>query len=153
LSAFFVSMALISFCFGQDTDAHASPTIVPEKIMAARLLHFEVPALDKRPLSSLCSNVRAVLKVIVDKDGKVSSVHFLSGSRSLEKPAVSAVKQWSYKPYELDGQPVAVETRVSIFYLADGDAFPAYVPDGKGGTNGVNAMRLLPGCGPEPVIK
>jgi hypothetical protein len=95
----------------------------------------------------------ARLKIIVNEDGKVSRVEFLSGFKELQEPSVAAVKQWSYKPYEMDGHPVAVETSVSIFYLGDGESFPMYVPDGKGGTKGGSTLPLPPDCGPGPQIK
>lgn len=94
-----------------------------------------------------------MLKVVVDKDGKVSKVTFVSGFEELEESAVSTVKKWSYKPYDVGGQPVAVETQVSLFFLGDGESFPMYMPDGKGSTKGGNILPLPPGCNPGPVIK
>ena len=86
--------------------------------------------------------------VFVDADGKVSKVEFESGCSELKKPALAAVRGWTYKPYMVGGAPTAVRTQVSILYLGDGRASPTYVPDGKGGTKGGNTLPLPPGCGP-----
>jgi TonB family protein len=147
------NLAVTSCTLGQSTNTLSRPTVISEKVMAARLLDFPIPSLSKPPLANRCSNALAMLKVIVDKDGKVSEVKFVSGFQELEKPAVGAVKNWSYKPYEVDGQPVAVETQVSLFFLGDGESFPMYMPDGKGSTKGGNILPLPPGCNPGPVIK
>jgi protein TonB len=34
--------------------------------------------------------------------------------RELEQAAIEAVKQWRYKPYLLDGEPIEVETQVTV---------------------------------------
>jgi protein TonB len=36
--------------------------------------------------------------------------------------AVDAVKHWRYKPYELDGKPVKIETRITINFKFPSDA-------------------------------
>jgi periplasmic protein TonB len=54
------------------------------------------------------------LKAIIGKDGKVENVQPESGNPLLASAAVNAVKQWRYKPYVLDGNPVEVETTVTV---------------------------------------
>jgi hypothetical protein len=129
------------------------PLAVPEKTMAARLQTYEIPTLSKPPLANRCSNALAVVRVVVDTDGKVTSADFVSGFPELKDPAIATVRRWLYKPYVVDGKPVAVETQASVFYLGDGKSMPMYVPDGKGGTRGGNMIPLPPGCGPGPQIK
>jgi Gram-negative bacterial TonB protein C-terminal len=36
--------------------------------------------------------------------------------KELTVPAIAAVKQWRYKPYLLNGQPVEVETQVTVIF-------------------------------------
>jgi hypothetical protein len=133
----------------QDT----KPIAVPEKTMAARLQTYETPVLSKPPLANRCSNALAIVHVVVDADGKVSSADYVSGFSELKDPALDAVRRWSYKPYTVDGKPVVVETQASVFYLGDGESMPMYLPDGKGGTKGGNMLPLPPGCGAGPQIK
>ena len=67
----------------------------------------------------------------VDSDGTVRSVRVVSGNRALAAVAVRAVRQWRYRPYLEDGQPVATETNIVISFISD-DAismsFPPSLP-------------------------
>ena len=56
-----------------------------------------------------------VLAAIIGKDGSVQSVRVVSSaSPLLEKAALDAVKQWKYRPYLLNGNPVEVETQITV---------------------------------------
>ncbi len=60
-----------------------------------------------------------VLGAVIGKDGKVKEVHLLSGQPMLARAAESAVRQWRYRPYMLNGQPVEIDTTISVnFKLA-----------------------------------
>ncbi len=59
------------------------------------------------------------LAVDIGPDGKVQSVNAQSGPDVLVQAAVEAVKQWTYKPTLLNGEPVEVLTTVDVnFTLA-----------------------------------
>ena len=59
------------------------------------------------------------LDVIIDKEGHVDKVGVLSGPDALIPAAVEAVTQWTYRPTLLNGEPVKVETTVTVnFTLA-----------------------------------
>jgi protein TonB len=55
-----------------------------------------------------------LLEAVIDKDGAVSDVRAISGPAMLIPPALQAVRQWRYKPYLLNGQPVEVETKIKL---------------------------------------
>jgi len=55
-----------------------------------------------------------VLEVKVSKDGKVTSTKMLSGLPIFRDAAFDAVKQWSFKPARLNGQPIEQTTQISI---------------------------------------
>jgi protein TonB len=55
-----------------------------------------------------------VLQALIGKDGSVQNVHALRGPLPLIQSAMDAVKQWHYKPYTLDGEPVQAETQISV---------------------------------------
>jgi protein TonB len=59
---------------------------------------------------------KVVLKATITKQGSIEGVQVLSGPKILAPAAVDAVKTWKYRPYALDGQPVAVETTVTIVF-------------------------------------
>ena len=93
-----------------------------------------------------------MLKVTVDDNGKVTDVEATSGYDELKDPSLKVVKQWTYKPFVHKGRAIAVSSRVSIFYLGDGESFPMYSPNGMGGVKGGNMLPLPPGCGTGPTI-
>jgi periplasmic protein TonB len=55
-----------------------------------------------------------VLMAVIDKDGTVKDVRVESGLPILAQAAIDAVKQWRYKPYMIDGEPVEVDSRITI---------------------------------------
>ena len=55
-----------------------------------------------------------LLSIKVSKDGTVSRVNAISGHPLLNPSAVDAVKQWGYKPFLLNGDPVEVESIVRV---------------------------------------
>ena len=63
---------------------------------------------------------KVILATTISKEGDVENIVLKSGHPLLAPAAIEAVKQWKYKPYILNGKPVAVETRVEVnFTLAD----------------------------------
>jgi TonB family protein len=61
-----------------------------------------------------------VLRAVIDTTGEISSVNAISGPPLLESAAVDAVKQWQYRPYAVNGQPVEVETTIQVVFALDG---------------------------------
>ncbi|MFZ1133611.1 MAG: TonB family protein [Candidatus Korobacteraceae bacterium] len=62
-----------------------------------------------------------VLQAVISKDGSIEGLHLVSGHPMLAPAAIEAVKQWKYKPYFLNGEPVEVETTINVnFTLAGG---------------------------------
>ena len=55
-----------------------------------------------------------VLQAVIGKDGSVKDVRVESGLPILAQAAIEAVKQWRYRPYLLNGQPVEVDSRITI---------------------------------------
>jgi len=52
------------------------------------------------------------VRIIIDKEGKVKHIHFLSAFPDQEKAITDAFKQWKFKPYLRDKHPVEVETGI-----------------------------------------
>ncbi len=50
----------------------------------------------------------------IGTDGSITSVKLLSGDSILSQAAISAVKQWKYKPYYLGDQAVAIQTQITV---------------------------------------
>lgn len=62
-----------------------------------------------------------LLQAQISKDGSIENLTLLSGHPMLAPAAIEAVKQWKYRPYLLNGEPVEVETQIQVnFTLAGG---------------------------------
>ena len=58
---------------------------------------------------------RVTLETIIDEDGCVREVKvFQSSHRKLSSAAMEAVKQWVYRPTQVDGKPVRVQYFVTF---------------------------------------
>lgn len=57
-----------------------------------------------------------VLQAMIGKTGSIEDLHVISGPAMLQQAALDAVKQWTYKPYLLNGEPVEVLTTVNIIF-------------------------------------
>ena len=60
------------------------------------------------------------LDVRIGRDGAMQEVKVVSGHRTLTDAAVAAVKQWRFKPRVLKGQPVEMQTRVTLNFRMPG---------------------------------
>ena len=54
------------------------------------------------------------LQATIGKDGNIANLKQISGDKVLGHAAIEAVKQWKYRPYLLDGQPVDIQTQVTV---------------------------------------
>jgi len=61
-----------------------------------------------------------VLQAEISKEGTIQNLQLISGHPMLAPAAIEAVKQWRYKPYLLNGEPVAVETQVVVNFTLSG---------------------------------
>jgi protein TonB len=61
-----------------------------------------------------------VLAATISRTGTIENLRVVSGPEMLRQSALDAVKQWSYKPYLLNGQPVEVETTVNVVFSLNG---------------------------------
>jgi hypothetical protein len=52
------------------------------------------------------------VRIIIDKEGKVKHIHFLSAFPDQAKAITDALNQWKFKKYMRDGKPVEVETGI-----------------------------------------
>jgi len=61
-----------------------------------------------------------VLQAEISKEGTIQNLQLISGHPMLAPAAIEAVKQWRYKPYLLNGEPVAVDTQVQVNFTLSG---------------------------------
>jgi TonB family protein len=71
------------------------------------------------------------LKAGLDSAGKVRTAKLISGNRALGAAAIRAVRQWRYRPYLKNGEPVATETYIRISFISQdvvSMSFPPSIP-------------------------
>jgi protein TonB len=68
------------------------------------------------PQNALMLRVEGKVQLLatVSKNGDISALKILSGDPILARSAADAVKQWKYKPYLLNGEPVEIQTEVTV---------------------------------------
>src|SRR5450432_687398 len=60
---------------------------------------------------------KVALQATIAKDGSVRNVKVVSGSAVLARSASEAVRQWKYRPYTLNGEPIEVQTDININFV------------------------------------
>jgi periplasmic protein TonB len=58
-----------------------------------------------------------VLAAIISKDGTIKNLTLVSGHPMLVPAAIEAVSQWRYRPYLLNGEPVEVESTITVTFV------------------------------------
>jgi TonB family protein len=90
-------------------------------VAAAQLIHQVTPVY---PAAAKEQRVEGtvLLHAIIGKDGTLQNLMYVSGPPILMSSAIEAVKQWQYKPTLLMGEPVEVDTTISVVYRLGGSA-------------------------------
>lgn len=97
-----------------------TPDVVPAKrirvaarVVEANLIHDVTPQYPPEAGRARIEGT-VVLLATIGTDGSVKDVRIESGLPILAQAAIEAVKQWRYKPYLIDGEPVEVDSRITI---------------------------------------
>jgi protein TonB len=92
---------------------------VASRVAEANLIHDVAP---QYPTEAGRARIEGtvVLMAVIGKDGGVKDVRVESGLPILAQAAIDAVKQWRYKPYLVDGEPVEVDSRITINFTLSG---------------------------------
>jgi len=61
-----------------------------------------------------------ILQAQISKEGNIENLQLISGHPMLAPAAIEAVRQWKYRPYLLNGEPVEVETQVQVNFTLSG---------------------------------
>jgi TonB family protein len=98
---------------------HSQPVHVSAAVMAGQRIGGPDP---KYPEAAKKKKIqgKVVLDAVIGKDGSMESVKVVSGPKELRDSAIDAVRQWKYKPYLLNGEPVEVTTKINVIYSLAG---------------------------------
>jgi periplasmic protein TonB len=58
-----------------------------------------------------------ILKAIISREGNIERLEVASGPGVLALAAKEAVGQWKYRPYLLNGEPIEVETEITVNFV------------------------------------
>jgi TonB family protein len=102
---------------GGHSGSPSAMKVAPE-IIAGNILYKTVP---KYPADAKAAHVSGeiVLQAIISKEGIVQNLRVVRGPQMLRTSALDAVREWKYKPYLLNGNPVEVDTTVTVTYSLD----------------------------------
>jgi protein TonB len=91
------------------------PVRVSSSVVAGLLIDKKVPVYPELA-KAMHAEGTVILAATISKTGSIENLHVVSGPPVLQQAALDAVKSWRYRPYQLDGQPVEVETTVNVIF-------------------------------------
>jgi TonB family protein len=92
-----------------------APTSLNVKADALTVVNKVVPTYPEQAKKDRVTG-SVVLATTIGKDGTVERLRVVSGPSSLQKAAVEAVKQWTYRPFLLNGNPIEVKTNITVVF-------------------------------------
>jgi protein TonB len=99
-----------------------STPIAPQRIkqggavQAARIVYQPQPVYPTLARQARMQGL-VVLHAVVDANGNVGELQVISGPPLLVRAALDAVRQWRYEPTLLNGEPVEVETTITVSFV------------------------------------
>lgn len=98
-----------------DKPATKKPHSIPPETMAENIISKVNP---KYPPEAKKAGIQGtvILDAVVGKTGDVEKLNVVSGPNELQQSSLDAVRQWKYKPFLLNGDPIEVETTISVVY-------------------------------------
>jgi TonB family protein len=86
---------------------------IAPKVAESLLTHRVEPTLPHGDMMARVSGT-VIVALEITKDGKVRHPMVVSGPRLLQPLALAAVKQWAFKPFVLNGEPMTVATSIPL---------------------------------------
>ena len=88
---------------------------VPASEMAGNIVYKKTPVY---PMEAKKQRIQGTVKLnaVIGKGGTIENLVVVSGPNELQQSALDAVREWTYKPYLLNGYPVDVNTTISVVY-------------------------------------
>jgi protein TonB len=93
--------------------------LLASHMMEGNLIHRVAPSYPALARQARIQGT-VLLRATISKDGNIENLQLLSGHPMLAQAAIEAVRQWRYRPYHLNGDPVEVETQVTVKFTLSG---------------------------------
>jgi protein TonB len=91
------------------------PMVVPPAVQEARLVYRAEPKYPPLPLQARMEG-KVVLRAVIAKDGTIQSLEVVSGHPLFIEASREAIGRWRYQPTLLHGEPVEVETVITVVF-------------------------------------
>jgi periplasmic protein TonB len=88
-------------------------------VQAAKMVRQTAPVYPQIAKTAHVSGT-IILHAVIAKDGTVQELTYVSGPPLLMKAAMDAVRDWKYTPTTLNGDPVEVDTTISVVFQLGG---------------------------------
>ena len=122
------------------TPDSSKPLRVGGNAQSAKITHMVQPVYPQIAKTAHVTGT-VVLRVLLDTDGTVNQVTYISGPPLLMKSAIDAVRQWVYQPTVLNGAPVRVDTVVSVVFTLGSDPAGAPPQSASSGDNSQSSAQ------------
>jgi protein TonB len=101
-----------------DTRRDKPKILHPTHIDPAMLIHRVEPVYPILP-RQIGRGGRVELRAIIATDGTIQSLQIVSGDPLFYQSALDAVRQWRYRPTVLNGEPVEIDSFITVIYNID----------------------------------
>jgi protein TonB len=92
------------------------PLIVHETHISSAMLIHRVEPVYPTLAKQIGRAGRVELRAVIATDGTIQSLQVVSGDPLFYQSAMDAVRQWRYRPTVLDGEPVEIDTFITVIY-------------------------------------
>ncbi len=118
---------------GSNSSASAPVHVLPSTMMS-QLIHRVDPVDPRKPMEAHVTGT-VVFHAVISKDGRIKSLSVISGPPMMVPAARVAVKQWLFKPWLVNGEPVEVDTTISLpIQTGDPGPDPGSLQKARGGS-------------------
>jgi protein TonB len=114
--------------FGSDAGPVVPVVAPPAAVAPVRVSHISEGNLLRKILPAYPPLARSariqgqvVLQAVISKQGSIENLRVVAGHPMLVPAAIEAVRQWLYRPYVLNNEPVEVETQVTVNFSLAGN--------------------------------
>jgi TonB family protein len=94
---------------------HPNPKMIHVKAEALKLVSQVRPVYPPKAKEAGIQG-SVVLHALISKEGVPTELKIQSGPRELQSSALDAVHQWRYQPFLLNGEPIEVDTTITVAY-------------------------------------
>ena len=110
--AFLLGLTISLGCYAQEP-APVAPVRVSGGVMEGQIITRVWPVFPEEAKRQRVNGM-VTMQAIIGTDGLIKDLRVISGPELLRPAYLDAVRQWTYRPYLVDGKPVVVETIIAL---------------------------------------